>query len=210
MEYKYRDSRIVIFAKAPIKGQVKTRLASSLTAEQALELHCALVAYQLKKIRSYQIAPIELWVSGNPDDPLFTSLCAAEEIYQQQGRNLGQRMSNAVNSALTRGNRVVIVGTDCTGIDAEYLCQALGSLENARDVVLGPAEDGGYVLIGLAKQQETLFRDIAWGEASVLQETVDKINALGLCYELLDTRWDIDRPEDLARLADVPLGISYF
>jgi len=209
MKYKYSNCRILVFAKAPIKGRVKTRLTPTLSQDQALELHCALVSHQLRKIRGYHLAPLELWVTGSPDCGLFTEHCAEEEIYLQSGDDLGQRMSNAAKSALTRSDRIVIVGTDCPSIDKSYLCQALTSLGSATDVIIGPALDGGYVLIGLCNVEESLFTHIDWGSAVVLQDTLEKIKTAGLSYSLLAPLWDVDRPEDLPRLDNKSLGLSF-
>ncbi|MBL4820630.1 MAG: TIGR04282 family arsenosugar biosynthesis glycosyltransferase [Gammaproteobacteria bacterium] len=200
MKYIFPEVRILVFAKAPLEGQVKTRLVPELGTSRALDLHCAMVAYQIRRVIEGNIAPMELWVSSNPSHAFFQSLCEKAHIYEQRGNDLGQRMLHAVKSALQRGDSVLLVGTDCPSVDQQYLEQAMGLLQQGVDVILGPAEDGGYVLIGMNQTHPELFRDISWGSDQVMASTVERIISAGLSYKSLETRWDVDRPEDLVRL----------
>jgi hypothetical protein len=94
----------------------------------------------------------------------------------------------------------VLVGTDCPALTADYLAQAFALLDGGADAVVGPAEDGGYILIGLRRTDKRLFDGVAWGTASVLDETRARLAALGWSWQELETLWDVDRPEDLERL----------
>ena len=107
-------------------------------------------------------------------------------------------MLNALADALESYDRVLLVGSDCPELDPDYLAGALGALDEV-PVVFGPAADGGYVLVGARAVTEELFRGIAWGESSVLTETLERAESLGWPVATLATRADIDRPEDLQR-----------
>jgi rSAM/selenodomain-associated transferase 1 len=111
-------------------------------------------------------------------------------------------MDTAIRQTLQRENveSVVIIGTDCPAVTERYLDQALLALESGVDVVLGPAEDGGYVLVGMQRPITAVFEDIPWGTDQVMHRTLETLKAKELTYRLLDTLWDVDRPEDLARL----------
>ncbi len=121
------------------------------------------------------------------------------EKWSQEGSDLGERMWRAAARALETAEGVVIVGSDCPACDAAYLETALKELRR-NEVVIGPAEDGGYVLIGLQRAERRLFEEISWGGADVLEKTLRRAERLGLGVKRLATRWDVDRPEDLARL----------
>jgi len=210
MEFKFPDLRILLFAKEPVHGQVKTRLHGSLGVTKAYELHCAMLRYQVSALLASGLAPVELWVSGDITNPELISLPLQGSIYQQVGSNLGQRMQAAVVSARMRSRAVVLVGTDCPSVDRDYLEMALNFLSAGNQLVIGPAEDGGYVLLGVSESWPTLFEGIPWGTDQVLSMTLERAGQLGLDYQLLASRWDVDRPEDLSRLAslDPPLDFD--
>ena len=109
-------------------------------------------------------------------------------------------MHYAMEQALSHAQTAVIIGTDCPVMDANYLKAAFHALDNGNDVVLGPAEDGGYVLFGARRLDSSLFRSIRWGSDSVLSNTRSALQELGWAWSELDTLWDIDRPEDLDRI----------
>ena len=100
MKYRYSECRILVFAKEPVLGKVKTRLQSHLGQGRTLDLHCALISYQVKQIISSKLAPVELWVSANPHHELFRSLVPASSIFVQQGTDLGQKMHHAFCQSL--------------------------------------------------------------------------------------------------------------
>ena len=109
-------------------------------------------------------------------------------------------MARALEFALAEGSPGLLIGSDCPALTPEYLREAAAALVNGYDAVIGPAEDGGYVLIGLARVHSSLFERIRWGGPDVLEDTRARFGALGWRCRELDTLWDIDRPEDLERL----------
>lgn len=209
MKYIYPDSRILIFAREPILGKVKTRLEADLGTIRTFDLHCALITYQVKRVTHKSLAPMELWVTSNPSHKLFLHLGGRSNTFEQRGNDLGQRMLNAAESVLKRSKSVVMIGADCPSVDSDYLEQALSLLSQGTDVVIGPAEDGGYVLLGLSQVWPDLFYDIPWGTGQVMESTLQRLDASDLRYSLLDSRWDVDRPEDVARLAGLQPPLSY-
>lgn len=137
--------------------------------------------------------------------PFFQSIAAnyPVSLHQQQGDDLGQRMLHAVSAK--EADYTVIIGTDCPVMSNDYLNRAYEALHNGHELVLGPAEDGGYVLLGLRTVREELFTDIAWGTASVLQQTLHAVNKMGATCQMLETLWDLDRPADYNRYQAVKL-----
>ncbi|HAJ75651.1 MAG TPA: flagellar biosynthesis protein FlgB, partial [Gammaproteobacteria bacterium] len=163
--YRYPRARIAVFARAPLPGQVKTRLQAELGPEGCLLLYTAMLDRLLATLRSAELAPVELWVSSNIDHKVFLSHCNKKDIYLQNGQDLGQKMSWTAGRVLANSavGGVLIIGTDCPAMDAAYLEGALIALQQGNDVVIGPAEDGGYVLIGLKQPCPGLFQGIEWG-----------------------------------------------
>jgi rSAM/selenodomain-associated transferase 1 len=187
------------FAKAPVAGSVKTRMIPSLDAREACTLHEQLLTWTGTQLLAAQLAPVELWVSGSGNYPVFNRLLAqgVSGLREQSGPDLGARMYHALADGLARHEQVILVGSDCPAIDAAYLALAVTALAS-NDLVLGPADDGGYVMIACRRVVPEVFADIRWGTDSVLAETVVRVRAAGLDYELLPSLCDIDRPEDLA------------
>jgi uncharacterized protein len=201
-------SRIVVFAREPLLGKVKSRLAIEIGAQEALAVYRAMLARLGQLLTQAQIASWDLWVTSNCSHKDFLSICNKTNIYIQNGQDLGARMDDAIQQTLRQENveSVVLIGTDCPALTERYLDQALLTLDSGTDVVLGPAEDGGYVLVGMRRPITALFEDIPWGTDQVMSRTLEALKANELSYELLDTLWDVDRPEDLVRLQSlVPL-----
>ena len=199
-------SVLQVFAKAPVPGTVKTRLVPPLDAESAAALHRALVERTLQMAASARpgiVDTIELWCAPDAAHPFFEQ-CArrfAVTLRQQCGADLGARMRHALADALARGNRPVLVGTDCPGLNAAGLAEAFHALRpGGADVVLLPTEDGGYALIGAARIDDLMFDGIAWGSDSVHAQTAAGISALVWTLHSMATGWDVDRPHDLERL----------
>ena len=195
--------RIMVFAKAPTPGRVKTRLIAALGERAAAELHRQLVERTLFTALAAKLGPVELWCAPGTDDAFFAA-CARQHgvsLHAQGEGDLGVRMARALEHALAAGSPGLLVGSDCAVLSAEYLRQAAAGLAGGNDAVFGPAEDGGYVLIGLARKSSAqLFDDIAWGTATVMQETRARLARLNWRWRELATLWDVDRPEDLPRL----------
>lgn len=195
-------SRIVVFAREPLLGRVKSRLASEIGPRQALAVYRAMLARLGALLVCGRAAEWDLWVTSNIHHKDFISICNKTNIYLQRGKDLGAKMLVAIQQTLTAKNveNVILIGTDCPAMTEGYLQQALLALESGVDVVLGPAEDGGYVLVGMGRPIAAVFEDIPWGSDQVLHRTLEALRANDLSYSLLDTLWDVDRPEDLARL----------
>jgi len=192
------DVLLIQFAKAPVPGKVKTRLVPELGEQGACELHAALVQHTCRQLLASALGSVEIWVAGQHSGQLFQACLAtgADTLRQQQGADLGTRMYSALKDGLGRAKKVLLVGSDCPGLDRDYLRAAVAALDSY-PVVLGPAEDGGYVLIGATAIDEQLFAGVHWGEASVLAETMANVDSINWRVGLLDPRSDIDRPEDL-------------
>lgn len=199
---RFPRSRLLLFAKAPVPGTVKTRLVPALGEAGAARLHARLVEHALAVAAGSGLAPVELWCAPATDHPFFAACAAAHPVRlrPQRGGDLGERMHHALAAALEEAESAVLMGSDCPAIDGGYLAQAFVALEEGADLVLGPAADGGYVLVGLRRPQPPLFRDIPWGGAEVLARTRERAHSLGLTVRELPELWDVDRPEDLARL----------
>ncbi len=200
----FPDARILVFCKAPVPGQVKTRLIATLGAQAAAELHACLAQRTLLMAADAAVAPVELWCHP-VGDPFFEAMgkLFGIPLYEQAGADLGERMMHAIEHALSRSQFALIIGTDCPALRAEHLIDAMGALAAGQDGVIGPAQDGGYVLIGLARPQRSLFTEMPWGTDAVLDETRTRLRAAGLRWCELPALWDVDRPADLARLRDL-------
>ncbi|WP_455235316.1 TIGR04282 family arsenosugar biosynthesis glycosyltransferase [Thiogranum longum] len=199
--WAYPSGRILVFAKAPVAGRVKTRLAARIGAQRAAELHAELVRSTLLTVTEAAIAPVELHVAQDQRHPVLESLATQQriKIVPQQGADLGQRMSHALQHTLVDSRFALIIGTDCPVMTAEYLEQACRELDAGTDIIIGPAEDGGYVLIGMRHCRDVLFRNIPWGSGRVMEVTRQRLRQMDARYMELKTLWDIDRPEDLDR-----------
>jgi rSAM/selenodomain-associated transferase 1 len=192
------DMLLVQFARSPRKGRVKTRMIPHLSAAGARDLHCELVRWTCRRLLSSGLGDVEVYVAGEVDQPLFAECrsMGAAGIARQRGADLGERMYNAIRDGLERYRCVILVGSDCPGIDARYLRRAAIGLDEA-PLVLGPATDGGYVMIGARAIEPDIFRDIPWGTDTVCARTRATLSRMGLMWAELPRLTDIDRPEDL-------------
>ena len=197
---KYPDCAILVFSKAPVVGQVNTRLVPYITAEQAACLHEELTRDRLRMCTTAHLCDVQLWCSPDTSHPFFSD-CSQRygvRLQTQTGNNLGERISAALQTMLDRYKKIIIIGTDAPALDIDTIDAVVDQLEHS-DIVLVPAEDGGYVLLGASKHHQDLLVDVQWGTQSVLASTVRNIERLGLSYSLLGECWDVDRPEDLER-----------
>lgn len=193
---------ILVFAKAPEPGKVKTRLCPPLSPEEAAALHRNLVRHTLRTAIRAELGPVSLYCAPDTDHPFFQH-CARDygiELRPQTGRDLGARMAGALAQTLQSAEQALLIGSDCPSLTETDLAAAGRALRDGRDAVLGPAEDGGYVLIGLRRPQPTLFTSMHWGGSTVLDATRQRLLELNLSWEELPPRWDLDRPDDLLRL----------
>ncbi len=192
------EALFIQFAKEPVPGLVKTRMLAALSPREACELHRELVLWTTRTLSGAGLGEVELHVSGDSASPLFRQCLdlGLAGLRQQRGANLGERMYRAMADGLARSKRVILVGSDCPGIDAAYLRQALSALDDA-EVVLGPARDGGYVLIGARSVERSWFEGLEWGGDTVYADTVERLEASGARWQALPALQDIDRPGDL-------------
>lgn len=201
---------LIQFARSPREGQVKTRMMPYLSASAACALHCELTLWACRRLLNSGLGDVELSVAGDSHHALF-SRCQAmgiSRVSQQRGADLGQKMYNAIRAGLAHYDKVILVGSDCPGIDAVYLRQAVAALD-AAPVALGPATDGGYVLIGARSITEDVFQAIPWGSDQVYSRTQTALRGAGLTWTELPTLTDIDRPEDLPVWENLKRGASH-
>jgi hypothetical protein len=185
-------------AKHPVVGRVKTRLARVLGDDRACALYRAFVLDLADRLARL---PYPVTWAYWPATAPFATLLPGATVEPQNGKNLGARMAHAVDTALARGaTAVVVIGADVPHVPAATLDDAVHALAGDADLVLGPAADGGYYLIGLRAPAPALFADIAWGTAEVLAITLDRAGRLGLRTTVLPSTFDIDEPADLERL----------
>lgn len=193
---------IAVFAKAPIPGLAKTRMIPRLGEEGAAELQRRLLRRTLQSACEAQLGPVSLWCAPTCDHPDFAA-CRDSwglSLFQQQGEDLGARMLQAFSN-LCRQGPTVLIGTDCPALTPSGLVRAAAVLRSGLDAVFLPAEDGGYVLIGLRRPVPALFGHMPWGTDRVMAETRRRLSRLGLRWEEPEVLWDVDRPADLDRLA---------
>jgi len=207
---EFPEARILVFAKAPVPGQVKTRMIPALDGAAAADLHARLTRHALTSATSADLAPVELWCTPDTAHPFFTQLAQDFPIslHRQQGDDLGQRMGHALQTALQSFPYALVIGTDCPTLGVDALRQALTMLWAGSDAVIGPAADGGYVLLGLRRYDPLVFEGIKWGTASVLEATRARLRQLGWQWGELEQHSDIDRPEDLERVPRAIRGAS--
>lgn len=192
--------QLAIFAKAPIPGYAKTRLISVLGAEGAADLQARLVRRTVQTALASSLRPITLWCAPDTTHELFVSLHKSSEIdlRAQVDSDLGTRMLAAFEQ-LTKRGPALLIGTDCPALSIGHLDQCASALREGRDAVFIPAEDGGYVLIGLRHPYRALFDDIAFGTSAVMRETRGRLSELGLRAFEADSLWDIDTSSDYQR-----------
>lgn len=188
------------FARFPRLGAVKRRLASDVGDAQAFAVHCELMGVTTRSLLDAGIGTVELWVD-EPGQHAVISHCldaGASGPRLQRGADLGERMAYALRDGLQRAGRVLLVGSDCPGLDPALLRSAAAALDEV-SVVFAPADDGGFVLVGARVAPPGLFTSLQWGEGAVLARCEKQLQALGLSTARLATRFDIDTVEDLRR-----------
>jgi rSAM/selenodomain-associated transferase 1 len=190
---------VAVFARWPEPGRVKTRLSPALPEALACDLYRAMLGDALAAALATRADARAIYWADAPAERTAFAVPASFEVRGQQGRGLGARLERAFDEMLRApGDRAVVIGADCPDADPAYLCQAIVLLAE-HDLVLGPARDGGYTLIGLSRPAPGLFRGVAWGTSRVLEQTLERAAALGLGAAQLDPLEDLDTPADLAR-----------
>lgn len=191
------EQLLIVFAKAPVKAQCKTRLIPLLGENGASEFYKDLLQHCLHTVSQLDSTDIALYVTPHTQHPLLQQLAAnyCTTLKPQQGNDLGERMQHATQQALQTYHRVVLIGSDCPDITQDYLEQAFAALQHS-DLVIGPATDGGYVLIGGQRISPTIFANTHWGSDQVLEQCLCNIRDAGYSHQCLPTLQDIDTPED--------------
>jgi hypothetical protein len=197
---------IGVFARAPEPGQAKTRLIPRLGAEAAAQLHSRLVHHAVQTALASGVGPVELWCAPSVSQAFFQRLATEHSLNlrPQTDGDLGERMANAFHRMLGDAPGAILIGSDCPTRTAQDLIEAREALARGCDAVLGPVEDGGYHLIALRRRVPRLFEEVSWGTDRVLAQTRSRLTALGWRWHELAKRWDVDWPEDFARLLADP------
>ena len=183
-------------------GEVKTRLLPSIDPRAAAALYEGMVLHSLRTAVAAAVGPVDLWCTPSADHPFFLR-CSREfkaRLRTQTEGDLGRRMAHAFNEILKISTSAILIGSDCPCLTENDLREAAAILQQGVHAVISPAEDGGYVLLGLSQYAIELFKGVPWGTGSVLEETRDRLRRLGWKWHELPERWDVDRPEDLERL----------
>ncbi len=201
--------QLLVFAREPVAGRVKTRLIPTLGAAAATALYRMLLYDTLSVARQVAADRIELWVDRL--DPASELASRARDLGMatrlQSGADLGARMHAAFVSTLGTARSAVLIGSDCPEYDAGYIASAFDALER-HDAVVGPARDGGYVLIGMKTAEPRLFQQVPWGTARVLAVTRERLTQLQWRWRELPPKRDLDTPADLARFPQLLAAVQ--
>lgn len=192
--------QLAVLAKAPVPGLAKTRLAPALGAHGAARVQRALTRQALRTALAAGLGPVTLWCAPDARHRFFLALRRTTGVtcLAQPGGDLGERMHAAFRLHCASGP-LLLIGTDCPVLQPDHLRQAAQALVEGADAVLQPAEDGGYVLVGLHRPQPALFCGISWSTDQVMAQTRARAAETGLRVHELDTLWDVDLPQDLDR-----------
>ena len=195
------EASIAVFAKAPVPGEVKTRLAGVLGAEGAAGLHAGLVRQALATAVQSEVGPVELWCAPDEGHPFFAR-CAVETgvtLHRQQGEDLGARMAHAFERAFAANRALILIGSDCPALAPRHLKACAVALAS-HDAAFIPAEDGGYVLVAMSRAIPRVFDAMAWSSEGVMGATRERLRTAEARWHEQPALWDVDRPDDYARL----------
>ncbi len=195
---------IALMAKAPVLGEVKTRLAAGLGEQLALDAYKIMLRQAAHTLAQVEQCQRRMFVALDSEHPWLNQLAKHYELVlqPQPGGDLGERMQAILGSLLADCPWAILIGADCPVMHADYLRQAMAALQRGSDVVLGPSEDGGYVLIGMRQAHGCLFSDMPWSTSQVLPLTLDRVAQAGLMATCLEPLWDVDEPADYQRWLD--------
>ncbi len=193
---KNNDNAVILFARDPILGQVKTRLNSFLDNETILKLYTCFLEDSLAKIHQVDNADCFVGISPGNNSGFFNKIeSSGITLFCQQGKDLGDKMRQAFIDRFRQGyKKVAVIGSDSPSLPVSYINKAMDS---EKDLVLGPSIDGGYYLIAMRGKVFEVFSSIAWGTDQVLNETLQRIQDGHISFELLPVWYDVDLPEDL-------------
>lgn len=187
---------LIVFQKNVIPGKVKTRIAKDLGNEKAIEIYRFLIESTHKVLSELEEVDVFLYFSDYPEAPLWKPKKGSLMSCLQHGGELGEKMQSAFEETFAKGyKQVVIIGTDCPEITTDIINKAFKKL-NDFDVVLGPAKDGGYYLLGLKNIIPDLFKNIPWSTSKVLEITIGHLVQQQFSHTTLDTLSDIDTAQD--------------
>jgi rSAM/selenodomain-associated transferase 1 len=205
MAAEHERVAIAVLAKAPIPGFAKTRLIPVLRGEGAARLQAQLIERAVSTACAAGIGPVTVWATPDPMHAIFETLRIRHGVTlaRQGDGDLGARMLAAITAA---NGPALVIGTDCPALTTDHLRTAAAVLCDGSEVVVFPAEDGGYVLIGAQRPVPGLFANMHWSTADVMAQTRQRLQACGLSWQEPVTLWDVDLPADLERLRDVGLG----
>lgn len=189
------NNTLIVFVKNPIPGRVKTRLAKDIGDEKAIWVYRKLLECTADAIRSLAINKAVWYGDHINEDDLWNGLGK----HQQSEGDLGQRMAAAFEKSFEQATKVCIIGSDCPQLSTEILEEAFVSLDK-HDFVIGPAEDGGYYLLGMNSFSPSVFKSVEWSTSQVFQQTIAHITAMGASYHTLEVLRDIDDLSDLDAL----------
>jgi len=194
---------LIIFAKWPEPGKVKTRLSPPLSEQDASDLYRFMLMDTLEKTREIAGVTRMIFFDGDPERSAdFRLLAPDADVIKQEGRDLGERLAHATEKAFSAGFRTVaIIGTDSPHLPVELIGEAFRLLKSeSADIVFGPSEDGGYYLVAINKHCPELFRGIPWSSPATLKKSMDKAESVGLRPALLEKCFDVDNIDDLRKL----------
>ena len=193
---KNSDNAVILFAREPVLGLVKTRLNSFLDKETILRLYKCFLEDSLAKIQDVGNADCFVAISPEGNSEFFNQKKSSGiALFSQQGNDLGEKMRQAFIDRFSQGyTRAIIIGSDSPSLPVSYIRRALGS---EKDLVLGPSIDGGYYLIAMKDKVSEVFKSVSWGTDKVLDETLQRIKDVGISFDLLPLWYDVDLPEDL-------------
>jgi len=196
------DAAVIVFARAPLPGRAKTRLVPKLGAWGAARLQARLTERAVQTAIAARCGPVELHGTPRAAHPFFRQLQNnfGIAVQGQSGGDLGERMHHALRAALRSHRYALLIGVDAPELRASDLRRALRLLRSGCDVVIAPAEDGGYALIGCRRARRPVFERVGWGGNEVYGQTVERLVRLRLRWRALRMVWDVDRPTDVERL----------
>jgi rSAM/selenodomain-associated transferase 1 len=192
---------LIVFAKAPVPGYAKTRLARAIGNEAAARLAGRMLAETVNNAVAADIGPVELCCAPDESHPAFLGTAATHglALTRQGNGDLGVRMHRALERTLRTYPRAMLIGTDAPSLGPQQLRNA-ARLLRSHQAVFGPAADGGYVLVGLSAPEPHLFEGIEWSTPRVMAQTRERADQLGLVLGELPTLADVDEPEDLVHV----------
>ena len=200
MSSPHSDAALIVFAKAPVAGTVKTRLTSLLSPEDAASLYAAFLRDSLTDYAALP-ADVHLWIGGDEGDMPADVLARCDAVHGQRGADLGERMLAAFVDAFMSGyERAVIIGTDHPTLPLAFVEHAFAELAEPLRLVLGPSEDGGFYLMGMNDLHPTLFKGMTYSHGAVFDETLERAQPLQVGLTILPTWYDVDGPDALRTL----------